>query len=276
MLNYLSGELYKLRLHKSLYIGVGILLALECLFFALLGQEDIAFQRELLEVFFDAALFVGLFIAPIFAVVTFDDQYRNGTMKNEIVYGIPRSHIYFGKLIAGWIVGTLAALLAVVFYWAVAAVISPHPFGELSTMLLHATQGFVGHWMTWLSIYSFTFFLLMLFKGAAAAISLVYAVTMFGFPFSMVDLSQSNLPAWLRLAIRLFYTTPLRVLFEREFVFGITVNGEPVAIQTNSGAVDQLIRFMGGPLLYALGICILWMVGLSLIGWLLFLRREIK
>ena len=273
MLNYLSGELYKLCRHKSLYIGVGFLLALECLFFALLVQEDIDFQRELLEAFFDAALFVGLFIAPIFAVLTFDDQHRNGTLKNEIVYGIPRSHIYFGKLIAGWGVGTLAALLAVGFYWMVAAVLSPYPAGELSPILLHAIQGFCGHWMTWLSIYSFTFFLLMLCKSAAAAISLVYVVTLFGFPFSMVDLSQSNLPAWLRLCIEVFYTTPLRVLFEREFVFGIMANGEPDAGQALSGLADQL---MGSPLFYALGVCLLWTVGLSLIGWLLFLRREIK
>ena len=273
MLNYLSAELYKLCRHKSLYIGMGVLLALECLFFALLVQEDIAFQRELLEAFFDAALFVGLFIAPIFAVVTFDDQYRNGTLKNEIVYGIPRSHIYAGKLIAGWVVGTLASLLAVGFYWVLAALLSPRPSGELSLILLRALQGFAGHWMTWLSIYSFTFFLLTLFKGAAAAISLVYLTTMVGFPFSMVDLSQGNLPGWLRLCIQLFYTTPLRVLFEREFVFGITVNGESISSQTASGMVNQL---MGSPLLYAFGICLLWTVGLSLIGWLLFLRREIK
>ena len=273
MLNYLSGELYKLRLHKSLYIGISALLVLECLFFALLVQEDIAFQRELLEAFFDAALFVGLFIAPIFAVVTFDDQHRNGTLKNEIVYGIPRSHIYFGKLIAGWVVGTLASLLAASFYWGVAAVVSPRPFEEFSLIFLHAIQGFAGHWMTWLSIYSFTFFLLMLFKGAAAAISVVYVVTMLGFPFSMVDLSQSNLPTWFRLCIQLFYTTPLRVLFEKEFVLGIRANGEPLFGQEASGMVEQLI---GSSLPYALGICFLWTVGLSLIGWLLFLRREVK
>ena len=273
MLNYLSGELYKLRRHKTIYIGIAVLLALECLFFALLVQEDILFQRELLEAFFEAALFVGLFIAPIFAVVTFDDQYRNGTMKNEIVYGIPRSHIYFGKLIAGWVVGTLASLLAAGFYWGAAAVISPRPSEEFSLIFLHAMRGFAGHWMTWLSIYSFTFFLLMLFKGAAAAISLVYVVTLFGFPFSMVDLSQGSLPGWFRLCIQLFYTTPLRTLFEREFVLGIVVNGETIASQTASRLVDQLL---GSPLLYALGICLLWTVGLSLIGWLLFLRREIK
>lgn len=274
MLNYLSGELYKMCRHKSLYFGVGLLLILECMVFSPLAwvQEDMAFHQEILLAFFNVALFIGLFIAPIFAVLAFDNQHGNATMKNEIVYGIPRSRIYFGKMIAGWIVGTMAALLVTAVYLIRALSISTH-FGNIDSVLMGTFASFIGHWMTWLSIYSFTFFLLMLLRGPIAAVAIAYVATMVGFPISMMGFSEGWIAPWLRTACQLFYTAPLNFVLEGSVVLGVTVDGEPL----NGLPVLELAgRLVGSHFPYMLGVCLLWTVGLSLFGLAIFSRREIK
>lgn len=274
MFNYLSGEFYKLRKHKSLYIGVGLLVALECVIFLpnYWYGEDAAFKQGLLLAFFDAALFVGLFIAPIFAVLVFDDQHGNDTLKNEIVFGIPRSRIYFGKLAAGWAVGTLSALLVAGVYLMLALLLSRSD-GNTAALLWGAFISFGGHWLTWLSIYSFTFFLLMFLKSATAAVGLVYITTLIGFPFSTMGFSAGEIAPWLRLACQLFYTAPLTFLMEGELVLGVTVTGETRQVVS---VMELVGKIAGGNLRYSLGVCLLWTVGLSLVGLFLFTRREIK
>ncbi len=75
MLNYISAELYKLRRKKSLYTGMVVLLALEGLLFVpIFWVDDIPLAGELV-VFLNGALPFGLFLAPAFAVLDFDNQY---------------------------------------------------------------------------------------------------------------------------------------------------------------------------------------------------------
>lgn len=274
MLNYLSGELYKMCRHKSLYIGVGLLLILECMVFSPQAwvQEDMAFRQEILLAFFNIALFIGLFIAPVFAVLAFDNQHGNATMKNEIVYGIPRSRIYFGKLIAGWIAGTVAALLVVAVYLVRALSVSTS-FGNTESVLMGTFASFIGHWMTWLSIYSFTFFLLMLFRGTVGAMAMVYITTAIGFPVSMLGFSKGEMAPWLRTACQLFYTAPLNYVLEGSVVLGVTVNGEPL---NGSSVLELAGKLAGSHFPYMLGVCLFWTAGLSLLGLAIFSRREIK
>lgn len=274
MLNYLSGELYKLRRHKSLYIGVGLLVVLECVIFLpnYWYGEDVAFKQEMLLSFFEIALFVGLFIAPVFAVLAFDDQHGNATLKNEIVFGIPRGRIYFGKLAAGWAAGTLSALLVAGVYLVLALLLS-RSGGNTAALLWGMFINFGGHWLTWLSIYSFTFFLLMLLKSTTAAVGMVYIITFIGFPFSMMGFSEGEIAPWIRLLLQLFYTTPLYFLMEGKLVLWVTVTGE---VRQMVSIMELVGELAGGSLLYSLGICLLWTVGLSLVGLFLFSRREIK
>lgn len=274
MLNYLSGELYKISRHKSLYIGVGLLLILECIVFSPQAwvQEDMAFRQEVLLAFFNIALFIGLFIAPIFAVLAFDNQHGNATMKNEIVYGIPRSRIYFGKMMAGWIVGTMAALLVVAVYLARALSLSTY-LGNTESVLMGTFASFIGHWMTWLSIYSFTFFLLMLFRGTVGAVAMVYVTTAIGFPVSMLGFSPGEMAPWLRTACQFFYTSPLNYVLEGSLVLGVTIDGEPL---NGLPVVELAGMLVGSHFPYMLGVCLLWTVGLSLLGLAIFSRREIK
>ena len=112
MLNYLGAECYKLCRKKSLFIGMAVLLVLESLvFLPMLSGEEVG--RGLAYLFLLMMLPIGLLVAPVFASLTVDDQYRNGTLKNEIIFGIPRSRVYLGKLAAAILVGTAAAAVTV-------------------------------------------------------------------------------------------------------------------------------------------------------------------
>ena len=119
MLNYVSAELYKLSRKKGLWLGLGLFLLLESalflpdvLFFGTVDNEIDAYYC-----FFVSALCVGLFVPPAFAVQVYDGQQTCGTLKNEIVFGIPRSRIYLGKLLAAAVTGTAAAAAAAGLYF---------------------------------------------------------------------------------------------------------------------------------------------------------------
>ncbi len=59
---------------------------------------------------------LGLYLAVISADLTFCDQYKHGTLKQEAAYGLPRGRIYLGKLLTAAGVGLLACFVAVLAY----------------------------------------------------------------------------------------------------------------------------------------------------------------
>ena len=61
---------------------------------------------------------MGLWLVAIGGDLVFSEQYKIGTLKNEISYGIPRSRIYLGKLVLEIAVAVLACALAVGLYLA--------------------------------------------------------------------------------------------------------------------------------------------------------------
>ena len=115
MLNYISAEWYKLCRTKGLFIAFGILLVLVTLLFF----PSFWYQMPTFGVYATAYLAflpAGFFLAPIFAVKAFDDQYGRGTLKNEVVFGVPRYRSYLGKLSIGALTGTGAALIVLAVY----------------------------------------------------------------------------------------------------------------------------------------------------------------
>ena len=61
-------------------------------------------------------LATGLYLAVVVADVVFSDQYKTGTLKNEVSYGIPRRRIYLGKLITAAGAGLLLVFLTLLVY----------------------------------------------------------------------------------------------------------------------------------------------------------------
>ena len=248
MLNYISAELYKLRHKKGLWAGMLLLLILEgWLFVPTLWVEDVPVEEAMLA-FLMAVLPFGLFLTPAFAAAVFDDQHGRGTLKNEVVFGIPRSRIYLGKLAAGMLVGTLCAAVAVGFYilgciWVGTAPVEP----LLWEMLL---VDLVGAWLTWLAALSFAVLIQFLFRSSAGALTITYLVSFIGVPLGMVG-TGDKAALWLKVAINLFYSAPYQILY-----FGM---GRP-----------------GRALGYAALIFLVWVGGTTAVGLTVFHRREIK
>ncbi len=67
---------------------------------------------SLLIPFFSA----GIYLAVIVADAVFSDQYKTGTLKNEVSYGIPRERIYLGKLATAAAAGLLLVFLTLLAY----------------------------------------------------------------------------------------------------------------------------------------------------------------
>ena len=61
-------------------------------------------------------LATGLYLAVVVADVVFSDQYKTGTLKNEVSYGLPRVRIYLGKLATAAAAGLLLVFLTLLAY----------------------------------------------------------------------------------------------------------------------------------------------------------------
>lgn len=256
MLNYIFAELYKLRRKKSLFIGMAVLLALESLAFTPAFWLDDTPMADVLLVFLDSLLPLGVFLAPVFAVLAFDNQDGHGTLKNEVVFGIPRSRAYLGKLLAGMLAGTLAAAAVVGWYLLLCALrvgpsLADVPWGQ---MIIDVSSA----WLTWLAASSFAMFLLFFLRSTTGAMILAYLLTSIGFPVAMMGAGEGAAP-WVKLAVELFYAAP----YQRFWLWWATKSGQTPPIHW-------------APLWHAMVVCALWVGGFTALGLACFHRREIK
>jgi len=261
MLNYISAELYKLRHKKSLFVVVGLILLLESTLLLPGYWKDLrGDQVGILLGFLVLMTPIGLFLAPIFAAVTFDDQHGHSTLKNEVVFGIPRSRIYLGKLCAALLAGTLAAALVVGWYLVLTALLARDLFSDVPEEVWGCIWSMLaGSWLSWLAAVAFTFFLLFSLKSSAGALTVVYLLTCFGFPLCMIgyeDPGHFDLLYWFS---RLFYAAPYRNIVM---------------------APDIVVEGLPWPLFRVLGetaaLCLGWAAVTSALGLTLFRRQEVK
>lgn len=261
MLNYISAELYKLRRKKSLYIGLAVLLALESLFFAPSFWVDEIREKEVLLSFLDALLPAGLFLAPVFAALAFDNQYGYTSLKNEVVFGIPKSRIYLGKLLTAMTVGTVAAAVVVGWYLLLCT-LTAGPLMEAklwAQFLINVASA----WLTWLAALAFAMCLLFSLGSSTGAMVVAYLVAFVGVPLGIVGADPGpNGPAlWIKLLVNLFYSAPFKRFW---FWFG------EVYPPGYWPPLDW------SPLTYAALVFALWVGFTTALGLLLFRRREIK
>ena len=124
MLNFIRADLYKTFHRKYTYwfLGLTSLGVLLITFFSLFAQMkgmlngvngfEFAYMGAMLMII---SLGVPVYLLLIVVDVVHSEEYKHQTMKNTVSYGIPRSTIYFGRLISSLLVGllTLAVLVAV-------------------------------------------------------------------------------------------------------------------------------------------------------------------
>lgn len=135
MLNYVRAELYKVIHRKYLYIFLAVMLPLEGLmvaFFALMesagGLVDLGSALVVLGGF----MTLGVYLALLFVDPVFSDQYKFGTLKNEISFGITRTRIYLGKLLVELITAVVVCAVMLVFYVGLCWIFLPHTGNEMS------------------------------------------------------------------------------------------------------------------------------------------------
>lgn len=116
MLNYVRSELYK-TFHRKYFwwlllicsvLGIGV----NCLFL---------YMKGLPEMHLDATFSIGIVGAMVMSIsyvcplmmtdMVFGEEYKHQTMKNTVSYGFSRSHIFFGKFIAEFIIAIISMVV---------------------------------------------------------------------------------------------------------------------------------------------------------------------
>ncbi len=211
MLNYVAAEWYKLFRRKGLMGFFALLLLLEAGLFAPWNWSGSPGLNTYCVILI-GTLPLGFFLAPIIAAQVFDDQFGRGTLKNEIVYGIPRSRVYLGKLTTGMLMGTQAALIVLGWYLLLAVmscglgdVWSKFYLRMMLTMFLAALP-------LWLASFSLTFLFLTLIRSAAAAVAVNYLVLVFSVPLGMIWMQEDREHSLLLRGLdQIFFISPMRV-----------------------------------------------------------------
>lgn len=253
MLNYLSAEWYKLRRTKGIFIAFGVLLALiATMFIPSAWYEEPTFG--VYAIAYLVSLILGFFLAPVFAMRVFDDQYGRGTLKNEIVFGIPRRRIYLGKLLLGGAAGTASALIVLSFYLLLGLLTGGG--GGQENVLACAELCLRGTLIVlplWLASLSLSFCLLTLIRSGAGAIALNYILLFFTVPLAlMAPGTHTDSHLW-NFFSYWHFVSPFRGIYE-------PVNGEPV------------LPTLGWSLAVGVG----WIVVTTAVGLAAFNQREIK
>ena len=128
MLDYLRAECYKLLRRSYLWIALlivcGLELALVLLWAGLNGDvvhmtASVAFTMVLY------LLSMGYYATAITTDIVFSEQYKYNTMKNEVAWGLPRTRIYLGKLLAGSLLSAAACVVILAWYALLCALLLP-------------------------------------------------------------------------------------------------------------------------------------------------------
>lgn len=251
MLNYISAEWYKLRRTKGFFIAFGVLLALiALLFYPTAWRLDPVFP--VYTGAYIMGLLLGFFLAPIFAVKAFDDQYGRGTMKNEVVFGIPRRRIYLGKLAFGALAGTAAALLVLGFYLLLCVLAGGLGDEDALLYIELCVQGTLFVLPLWLASLSLAFCLQAVIKSSAGATVADYLFLFFLTPVALVGSEEPTASLALNFINKCFFVSPYRRFYM-------------------VGAIEQ-VSGMGYSWLVGLG----WVAATTLVGLAALSRKEIQ
>ena len=119
MINYIRAELYKVFRRKYTWITLAVTLLLETLLAS--GWVYTNINGNHVDFYTGAGmlcvmLVVGFYALMITCDMVFADQYKQGTLKNEVAFGLPRGRIYLGKFVAGLMVSLLFMLVMLGYY----------------------------------------------------------------------------------------------------------------------------------------------------------------
>ena len=128
MLNYIRAEIYKLLHRPYTYIALGVLLALEALYasmFAFHNAHSMATPFGGAVVTIVEMGVIGFCTCLLTGDIVFAGQYKNSTLKNEVSFGLSRTQIYLGKLLAQTLLSIVYLVVMMGFFLGLCAVCLP-------------------------------------------------------------------------------------------------------------------------------------------------------
>lgn len=171
MLDYLRAECYKLLRRSYLWIALlivcGLELALVLLWAGLNGDvvhmtASVAFTMVLY------LLSMGYYATAITTDIVFSEQYKYNTMKNEVAWGLPRTRIYLGKLLAGSLLSAAACVVILAWYALLCALLLPGD-GAAAEALRTVGFGLLRAFPVWLGSQALYFLCFFSIRGSTAA-----------------------------------------------------------------------------------------------------------
>lgn len=127
MLNYIKAELYRTFNRKYFYFFIGILAVLAMSLLIFLKIVDAKNNISLIDAMgmsvtnYMMMLPVGLLVMLIDMIYT--EEYKNGTLKNTVAFGMSKSKLIFGKFITIIILAFITEIFVTFVFWASSALI---------------------------------------------------------------------------------------------------------------------------------------------------------
>lgn len=265
MLNYINGELYKTfrRGYTKIALAVIALLciagnALIRMTFSMAGTLDSAYP-----------FYLGIMLMPMcFALLTlvadtvFSDEYKYGTLKNPISFGISRGELYFGKLIVEIVLMLVVVAWILVVYTASALFFSQiGAHGPIAwqavRLFLEKTALSLPLWLGMLGILN-----LLAFALRSNTLFGMSAMVVFTFPGPVLGLMRNLVPE---------LGTLYKLTISRQFEL---LTGGAGFMLGGPGPAARAVR--PESILWCILAGLAWLAVSSIAGYLLFRRREIK
>ena len=201
---------------------------------------------SLLIPFFSA----GIYLAVIVADAVFSDQYKAGTLKNEVSYGLPRVRIYLGKLLTAAAAGLLLVFLTLLAYAVLCRLFipaGPEDWQAIQTFLFRLLAAVP----LWLGALALTMAVMFNIAHTIPMMVIVLTILMGLGPTlrGMMGLGTGWLADWAEALYRLTLTAPMDL--------------------------SAVSLWDPAYLLWCWGVGLLWSAGSTAVGLALFARRDI-
>lgn len=244
----LSANLQRLWLNGTFWLMVLVIIGLESIFCLNLHRQGSLPMDAVLFVFLQC---IGIVIA-VFLGLFNGTEYQDGTIRNKLVVGHKRSHVYFANLVTGFVAVTLLFFAGLVtgFLWGL-LMFEPVQ-NELGQILLAGGTG-------WLACMAFVamFNLIGMLSTSKAVTSIICILVAFGLMIYSVALYQ-------QLVISGTITGTKRVIYQ--FLLELNPSGQILHVMTCDVAAA------GRMILYSSALVVLC----SLIGVFFFCKKDLK
>lgn len=137
MMNYIKSEIYRVSHSKDIYCFIAILSGLSFLANAVLGwfgKMDADFRYNTTSYSYSnlvAFPMVFCLLGAITGVLLYEGNRKNGTLKNTVAFGIPRTKIFAGECIVS-VISAVISLIIVLAVYVSSAVLFLKPEGPVS------------------------------------------------------------------------------------------------------------------------------------------------